>query len=214
MTSTLTPHRAPPVSVLGSAGALGLVASGGVVLGAGTAFAQAVLPRAASPLANSAGSWVLAAFLLALSCRRLSAAAAGGALALAALTCGYYVTNELRGYPASTAHVLFWLVASVAVGPFLGAAAHVLRTAAPRLAALGAGGLAGLLIGEGVYGLRFLDGDTAAYWWVQIAVATVVWATALRHLRVRGRLPAADANLALAVVVTLAVAFPVIYSRI
>lgn len=54
----------------------------------------------------------------------------------------------------------------IVAGPFIGAAALALRRR-PLHAALGAGLLAGLLVGEAVYGLTVV-GDTTSpvYWWI------------------------------------------------
>ena len=104
-----------------------------LALGALTALGQQYLPDQLRSLAKGAGSWSLAAFLLALRARRPGSAAACAALALVGLVAGYYATNELRGYPASLTYVAFWTSAAVLVGPVLGLAASWLRAAARRL---------------------------------------------------------------------------------
>jgi len=68
---------------------------------------------------------------------------------------GYYAVNELRGFPSSPRAVLVWTVAAVLVGPVLGLAAHWLRTGNVTRAAAGVGVPVGVLVGEGVYGLRY-----------------------------------------------------------
>src|SRR5687768_12359549 len=98
-----------------------------LALGGLTAFAQGWLPAEVGSLANSAGTWVLVAFLLALRARRARVAVACASCALVSLVAGYYTVNDLRGFPSSTGAVLFWTFAALLVGPALGLAAHALR---------------------------------------------------------------------------------------
>ena len=84
---------------------------------------QGVLPSELGSLANSAGSWSLAAFLLALVDRVPWRGAILGALALAAMVVGYAVVTQVRGFPVSTRLVVFWGLAAVTVGPALGVGA-------------------------------------------------------------------------------------------
>lgn len=111
-----------------------------LALGVLTAYAQGWLPDRVASLANSSGSWVLIAFLLALLGATPVAAAAFGSLSLLSLLTGYVVGAGVRGYPSSTALLLFW-------------------------------GAAGVLVGEGVYGLLFIADTTyPPYWWGQMVV--------------------------------------------
>ena len=83
-----------PVALTATVGLLGLT------LGVLTAYGQEWLPREVGSLANSSGSWALAAFLLALLATGPRVAAACGALALLALLAGYVLGAGLRGYPS------------------------------------------------------------------------------------------------------------------
>lgn len=166
-----------------------------------TALAQAHLPEVLSPLADSAGSWTVVAFGCALVARSPRSAAAVGGLAMLALLAGYVLTNTLRGFPSSTALLLFWGVAGVTVGPLVGIGAHWVRSRRDVLAGLGVGGLGGVLVGEGVYGLTVVSETTpAAYWWgslllgvLVVAVASTVW---LQGLLARVVAPAVAAAVA------------------
>ena len=180
----------------------------GLVAGGLTAFAQGWLPAQVGSLANSAGSWVLVAFLLALLPRRPVLAAACAAVAMVSLVVGYYAVNELRGFPSSPRAVLFWTAAAVLVGPALGLAAHWLRTADAMRAALGVSLPAGVLVGEGVYGLRYISDTTyPPYWRVEIACG-VALLVAVSALRLRRPVPVAVAALAAgAVALVLLVAY-------
>ena len=112
-----------------------------------------------------------------------------GGVTLLALLAGYVGTNELRGVASSASLLLFWGVTGVTVGPLVGLGAHWLRTRTDTRAALGVGGMAGVLIGEGVYGLTVIAETTApAYWWGLIALG-VVGLVAAAALRLRGALP-------------------------
>jgi hypothetical protein len=154
---------------------LAVVLVTGFVLGVLTSFGQRFLPDEVSSFANSSGSWSLVAFLLALRAPRLGVALVGGALALWALLAGYLVASELRGFAASSWLVAFWGAAGLVAGPLLGLAAWWSRYGSAAQGGLGAGALAGVLVGEGVYGLTVV-GDTTApeYWWGQVGVGVLV----------------------------------------
>ena len=168
-----------PVALTAAVGLLG------PALGVLTAYGQEWLPPAVGPLANSSGSWALAAFLLALFATGPRVAAACGALALLALLAGYVLGAGLRGYPSGSTLVVFWGLVGVFVGPFLGLSAHWVRSGRRTLAALGAGGMGGVLVGEGIYGLAYVADTTyPPYWWGEIAVgAALLCAIAVRRLR-------------------------------
>jgi hypothetical protein len=186
-----------------------LVAVLGLFGGLLSAFGQQWLPDNAASLANSVGSWGLVAFVLALLPRRQQSAAFAGGLALASLVTGYYMTNQLRGYPASSRTVLFWLVAAVVAGPLLGLAAHWLRHNRRPHASIGAGLVSGMLIGEGIYGLRYISDTTyPPYWRGEIIVGALTLALTV-GVRLRSTTTAA---LALVTTAITAVAFVFLYA--
>ncbi|SDJ20978.1 hypothetical protein SAMN05421874_10173 [Nonomuraea maritima] len=76
-----------------------------------------------------------------------------GVLSQLGLLAGYYVTAELRGYPAGLGAVVIWAVAGVVAGPVYGAAGALLRADRRILRAV-ATGLTGSAWGAD--GLRFL----------------------------------------------------------
>ena len=192
-----------PVALTATVGLLGLA------LGVLTAYGQKWLPQEVGSLANSSGSWALAAFLLALFATGQRVAAACGALALLALLGGYVLGAGLRGYPSGSTLIIFWGLAAVFVGPFLGLGAHWVRSGRRTLAALGAGGMSGVLVGEGVYGLAYIADTTyPPYWWGQIAVGVaLLCAIAVGRLR---RWPLVALSVAVGLVV--AAAFVGVYS--
>lgn len=157
----------------------------GTGLGVLTAYAQAWLPEPVGSLANSSGPWCVVAVLLALLATSRLRAAVCGALALGTLLAGYVFGSAVRGNSSSTGLIAFWILAAVLVGPLLGVAAHWVRSKRPILSAMGAGGISGLFVGEGAYGLKYISGSTyPPYWWAEITVgvALLVW-TATQRLR-------------------------------
>jgi hypothetical protein len=178
-----------------------VVPVGGLLVGALTSVAQAVLPTETASLANSAGSWSLAAFALCLTNRRPQRGAVLGAVALLAMVVGYAVLTEVRDFTASTRLVLFWGLAAVTVGPALGVGAAWSRGPHLDRRALAAGLIAGILIGEGVYGLTVVAGTTSpGYWIVQglVGVAIVVGRIGLRLRDRRATVLCASATAAVA----------------
>lgn len=158
-----------------------------MVLGALTAGGQQWLPDQLRSLANSSGSWALVAFLLAMGAWRARWAALCGAVSLAGLLAGYVLFNGIRGYAASVGLVVFWGAAAAVVGPLLGLGGHWLATRRDAVAGVGAGGMAGILIGEGVYGLTAIADTTyPPYWWASVAagVFLLVVAVVVRLRRV------------------------------
>ncbi len=152
-----------------------LCAIGGLAIGVLTSLAQGgALPAAIASLANSAGAWTAAAFLLALPNRRPRLGLVLGPIALAAMLVGYDLATLARGFPVSSSTIVFWGLAAVVVGPVLGVGAAWARGAEPRRVALGVAPLAGILIGEAVYGLTFVADTTDARYWIGQAVVGVV----------------------------------------
>lgn len=163
---------------------LAIVVATALVLGGLTSIGQAVLPDELSSLANSVSGWTLPTVVLVLlTARSYREAAVSGALAYVALTLGYAVVSTMRGFPFDP---LTWGVIGVVAGPVVGAATFALR-GRPMQAAVGGGFLAGMLIGEGVYGLTVVaDTTSPVYWWLVIglgAALLVGLAARLRDIR-------------------------------
>jgi hypothetical protein len=185
--------------------AVSFVAVAAFLLGVCTDYGQTFLPGQSNSLANSAGPWVLAAFVLTFGARGPKQAALQGALVLVLLEMGYVVAAYLRGYSSAETTTMFWLTAGVVVGPVIGLAAHWVRCGASSQAAAGAGCLSGVLVGEGCYTL--IELNTPVYGLGEIVLGAVL-------LAVFGRRRFAEPNgaaLAVAVTVLLAAAFVAIY---
>lgn len=154
---------------------LAVVGVSSLAAGALTSLGQTWLPDEARSIANSAGSWALVAFLLALLATTAWVAAACGTEALLALLAGYVVTSIVRDFAVSRSMVVFWTIAALAVGPILGLGAHWLRRGPALLASLSLASISGVLIGEGIYGLRYIADTTyPPLWWGEIALGVAV----------------------------------------
>ena len=164
--------------------ALILAGLAGFGIGALTSVGQGSLPHEVAALANSAGSWSAAAFVLALvlGSGRARLGALVGFVALATMLAGYVAATAVRGYSSGTSTILFWTAAALVVGPILGVGAVWVRSGDPRRTAIGIAPLAGILIGEGIYGLRVVADTTYPPYWmtelvlgVALIVVVAIW---------------------------------------
>jgi hypothetical protein len=160
--------------------------------GALTSFGQSWLPDELRSLANSSGSWCAVAFGVALLPRRPWGCVLAAVLGLLGLLAGYEATSVARGFAVSTGTVAEWVLAAVLVGPFLGVGAAGVVARRPWPAALGTGVLAGVLVGEGVYGLTVVaDSTSPVYWTLSLVAGALVPALALARWAPRRTLVAA-----------------------
>ncbi len=189
---------------------LALVGMVALSLGVLTAYAQEWLPSEVNSLANSSGSWALVAFGLALLSTNVRNAALIGCLSLLGLLAGYKLGAEVRGFATGTSLVAFWGAAAFVVGPVLGVCAHWVKRGRGRLPAVGIGVMSGVLVGEGIYGLRFIDDTTSPVYWCCEILVGVILAT---WVVLRDRSRPQSAALAAAVGVLTAAAFVAIYSQ-
>ncbi|MFC8800933.1 DUF6518 family protein [Streptomyces griseoincarnatus] len=170
---------------------LGIVVVLSFLLGGLTSYAQGFLPDAFESFANSASGWtVLTALLVYWSRARTVPAAVLGAVSFVLLVLGYMVAAQVRGFVYDPLH---FSVVGVVAGPFVGAAASWLRATGVR-AALGTALLAGIGVGESVYGLTIIRETTSPVYWTVIGVAGLALVTVMLVRRVRGALPVALAS--------------------
>jgi hypothetical protein len=178
------------------------------VLGGLTSYAQGFLPDEIVSFANSSSGWtVLTALLVYWSRARTVPAAVLGATSFVLLVLGYTVASQVRGYFYDP---LLFSVVGVAAGPFVGVAASWMRATGVR-AALGTALLAGIGVGESVYGLTVVHESTSPVYWTAIGVAGLVLLAGMLVRRIRGALPVALAIGGTAVVAT---AFFVAYTSL
>jgi hypothetical protein len=169
----------------------GIVVVLSFLLGGLTSYAQGFLPEAFASFANSASGWtVLTALLVYWSRVRTAPAAVLGAVSFVLLVLGYMVAAQVRGFVYDP---LLFSVVGVVVGPFVGAAASWLRATGVR-AALGTALLAGIGLGESVYGLTIIRETTSPVYWTVIGVAGLALVAWMLVSRVRGALPVALAS--------------------
>lgn len=174
----------------------------GLAVGIATAYLQGWLGDELASLANSAGPWSLAAFLVARLDRRVWLAVVTATLTLACCEVGYAMANDLRGGSNATSTVMFWLTAAALAGPPLGVAAAWSASTGHRRA-IGWAVIGGVLVGEGVYGWTTVADTTDwRYWAVETALGAMiaVWAVVTGR-SAGGRALAASAAVATAVVV-------------
>lgn len=162
------------------------VAGASFLIGATTSFAQGLLPDALRSFANSASGWTLVTVLLLTAFRvRPAAAALLGATSFVLLTVGYSAAAQLRDLSYNP--TLFVLV-GVVVGPFVGVATIWLRAVDPRRSAMATALLAGIGVGEAVYGLTAVADTTSPVYWVLIGAAAFALLVAMLIRRIRGLL--------------------------
>jgi hypothetical protein len=99
---------------------------------------------------TSGGPWVLVSFLVALTAAGIASATARGLACMLGLAVGYYGVAALHGYPVSSSTASFWIPAALLIGPLTGLAAGWVRAGSPLLAQIAAGGVPGVLLGEGI----------------------------------------------------------------
>jgi hypothetical protein len=188
-----------------------LVAVGaGLAIGIATSVGQGSLPEGLLPLSNSSGPWCLGAFALALFERDPRRAALVGFASLVAMLAGYALATEFRGYPVGTSMFVRWGVAAVIAGPALGVGGAWARGPNPLRAAAGVAPIAGILLGEGLYGLTVVAATTSVGYWIgELALGLAV--VALAAIRLRSG-PGITLMLALSAIAS--VVFYLVYTRV
>jgi hypothetical protein len=170
LTASTPVRREPRTSVM----SLALAAGVGVALGMLTAYAQGWLGDGTGSLANSAGPWSVAAFVVARTSRGVITAVLAAVVTLAFCEFGYAIATEIRGGSNATSTVVFWLTAALLAGPPLGVAAWWSTRRGVRRA-VGFGVIGGVLIGEGWYGWTSIADTTEwRYWAVELFLGIVV----------------------------------------
>lgn len=168
MASTIRTSTRPLTRLTGAAAA-------GLVVGLLTSFGQTHLGGTLNPLVNSASAWLVVPFLVGGLMRSPSSGALAGVLACSLQVVGYFVTSELRGFPASSSYVVFWTVCAIVGGPLFGAGGQLWRSGYERFARPASTLLPAVFLAEGIwlYGVVLgYVGSTVL--WVTIGVALAV----------------------------------------
>jgi hypothetical protein len=171
--------------------------AGAVLLGGLTSFGQQYLPPWVNSLSNSAGGWTMFCFLIVwLSRARPLLAAVLGVVVFQLLVESYSVVTEWRGFDDGDPFTSIWTVVGLAAGPVLGAAAGLVRHAAPVWRALAVAPLSAVLLGEGIWALNTITDTTSpVYWSLEIVLSVVFVLAAI----IRCRLPARPISLLVSV---------------
>ncbi|MFY0406886.1 DUF6518 family protein [Solicola sp. PLA-1-18] len=172
MTTVLDDDRTRPRGpVVTAVALLGL----GLVAGMLTSYGQGHLPDQLHALANSSTSWTVVAYVGALLARRWWTAVAFAYLTFVLLLVGYEIASTLRvsiGMGPNT--WAFWLGAGLVVAFPVGYAAWAVRARPAVGRLLSVALLAGLAVGEGVYGLTVVAATTSPVYWTISVVGGVL----------------------------------------
>jgi hypothetical protein len=219
---SMTRLRSPPVRIVGMSSTISsssdrpvldardaapdVAAATGVaalsfVIGALTSYAQGFLPAAFNSLANSASGWTVITVLLVWAIRaRPALAAILGAGSFVLLTIGYTAASAVRGY---TYDPTLFSIVGLLVGPFVGIATAWLRERDLR-AALATAALAGIGIGEAIYGLTVVSDSTSPVYWSLASLAGLGLLVGMSTRRIQG---SQNITLALGLTAVVAAAF-------
>jgi hypothetical protein len=154
----------------------------GIVVGAGTSFAQAQLAYPWAALANSASPWLLGGFAAGAIQLRRGIAIAAGFVACVLEVASYYVTSSARGFPVSHGWIAFWVASALLGGPVSGWAGWAWRRATGWWQALGASFAPSTFLAEGfgAYQLRLHYESSAILY---LVIGLVLFVIATRRIR-------------------------------
>jgi hypothetical protein len=172
VTSSTTWHS-PALARSGSAVSVVLAAS--ALTGILTPFGEQMLPHAIRSMANSSGPWALVAFAaIYVSGLRGWRAAALGAASFVTMDLSFYVVFESLGLFYPQHFLAFWMLVAVVIGPVVGLSAAWLRSPHPPLRGVAVSAAPAVLVGEGIFMLVRLPGESTVY-----AIASLVVGVAL-----------------------------------
>jgi len=91
-------------------------------------------------------------------------------------------------FATGTGLIAFRGAAALLAGPLVGIFAHGVKSGQGLRPAVGIGAMSGVLVGEGVYGLRFISDSTSpVYWWCEILVGVILAALVVMRQSRRAR---------------------------
>lgn len=166
---------------------LAVAGAAGILVGLLTSFGQTYLEGTLNALVNSASMWLVVPFAVGALMRSPVSGAMVGLLACSLQVVGYFVTSELRGFPASSSYVVFWTVCAVVGGPLFGAGGQLWRSRRAPLADPASTLLPAVFLAEGIWAYAIVLGYVgSAVLWLAIGLALAVMlslrASALRWL--------------------------------
>jgi hypothetical protein len=136
----------------------------GVVTGALTLAAQAVLPVEANRLANSGAVWVTVAFAVGWRTPSDTTAALTGLMSLIGALIGYFAAAALAQAGVSVSTVTIWVVVALVGGPAFGVAGRWRATAVGWRSALAVAALGAVYLAEGAWTLWMIPHMALAGW--------------------------------------------------
>jgi hypothetical protein len=156
---------------------------GAMLIGGLTSLGQQYLPAWINSLANSVGGWTMLSFLLVwLGRAKPLLASLLGVVVFVLLTEAYSVVSEWRGFDDGDPFTSIWTVVGLVAGPVLGVSAGLVRYAPPLWRVLGVTPLSAVLLGEGSWALStIVDTTSPVYWSIEIVLAALFLATAIRR---------------------------------
>jgi hypothetical protein len=160
------------------------------LVGALTPIGEHMLPESINSAANSSGPWATIAFALVYASQlRGWAAAALASAALVTMDLTFFLFFDGLGGYYPHHYLAFWILIAVCVGPLLGLCASWLRSPNERLQELGVAAPSAVLIGEGIYMLKWLPGASVVYSIASLVVgAALLVVLAVAVLRRPGRI--------------------------
>ncbi|MBC7441547.1 MAG: hypothetical protein H7311_03355 [Ramlibacter sp.] len=130
---------------------------------------SAVLPEPWGTLANTSALWGLVPFVASLAVRApRSASILVGITALVAMVATWVL---LAPQPVTPRELLLWGVVGVGAGALCGLAGELARRDSPWARRLAVTIMAGLVVGEGLYGILLIGGPQ---WWFEAAVGVAL----------------------------------------
>jgi hypothetical protein len=158
------------------------------IAGAITPLAYWHLPESINSVANSSGPWVIVVFSTLFFLRvRGWRAAALGIVSFLVMDAAFYVVHQSFGRFYPHHYLAVWVGVGIVIGPVVGLCASWMRSARPMLQAIAVAAPSAVLIGEGIYMLERLPGNSTLYAHASVAVGAVLFAAlaALRFTRLR-----------------------------
>jgi hypothetical protein len=188
MTVTTSAQPTVPASVRVFAAVCGILAISAIT-GALTPLGEALLPHAIRSMADSSGPWALITFA-SIYFARLGPkwSAVLGALSFLIMDVTFYLVFVALGWFYPRHSILFWIGIAIVIGPLVGVCAAWLRSANLTQRAIGVAAPSSILMGEGVFMLVKLPGESTLYaatsLFVGIAMLIGLSAWLLRNRRV------------------------------
>jgi hypothetical protein len=173
--------------VRGKAGIVMIVAASALT-GILTPVGEQLLPHAVRSMANSSGPWAVVAFAaIYFSSLRGWRAAIMGAVSFLTMDLSFYVVFESLGMIYPHHFLAFWMGVGALIGPVIGLSASWLRAEEIVSRAVAVGAIPAVLVGEGIFMLVRLPGESTVYAIASLVVGAGLFVVLSRYLLLRAR---------------------------